>query len=581
MKNEKIIIDPIELTDGYIDETSWRTKENSNSSYNIGALILHQAGAVASAYWLDKVYPEKSAIAHKNADIHIHDMTINASYCCGWSIKDILENGLGGVDGKISAKPPKHLDSACNQLANFLGILQLENAGAQALNSFDTYLAPYIKKDSLTDAQIEHALESFLFMVNIPSRWGCQAPFSNLTLDFYPPSDMIDKNPVIGGEKQNFTYGDCIEDQNRLNKIFMKLFETGDALGNNFQYPILTCNATERFFEKVPEDVQELIFRTADKYGSWYFSNFINSELDENDLRSMCCRLRLDKRQLVRQSSGGLFGAADKTGSIGVVTINMPRIAFLASQNIDEFYKLLKEQLVNAKEALEKKRVWLESAMERGLFPYTKRYLGHWKNHFSTIGYVGMNEAAQNFFRDKSKTLNTKEGHDFIADTMDFMLEKLSDFQEETGNLYNLEATPAESTAYRLAKHDKKRFENIITAGTEDAPYYTNSIHLPVGITDDVWELVKWTEDLQCKNTGGTVFHIYVSEYIENWKAVRNMVKKILYNTKMPYITWSPTYSICKHGHGYIKGNTTICPKCKEIEIKKIDDEIKSLEKML
>ena len=649
-------------------------------------------------------------------------------YCCGWSIRQILEEGVGGVRDKINSGPAKHLTSAIQQIVNFLGILQNENAGAQALSSFDTYLAPFIKKDNLTDGEIKQALQFFLFGVNVPSRWGTQAPFSNVTLDFFPPKDLIEKHPKLGGKEMPFTYGDCIEEMNRFNKIFFELFENGDASGNNFQYPIVTVNATDELFKKVPDDVQERLFRITAKYGTPYFSNFINSDLNPDDIRSMClsgdamikvrlnedivergnkfikddgnisgrihrsgeeieipigqiidnsieceiwteegyqlpldkkvvqysgairkvefsngsilkmtpdhihvvdnkyiearhlkvgdicldndereititkitdvaydnkvydfelschtfyannvlthncCRLRLDKRELRKQASGGLFGAGEKTGSIGVITINFPRLGYL-SKTEDEFFERLGHLMNISRDALEAKRKWLTERLEEGLYPYTKRYLDNYNQHFSTIGVLGMNECCLNLF---GKDISDKECQEFTIKTFRFMKEKLRDFQEETGNLYNLESTPSESTCYRLAKHDKEKYPDIITAGTIDNPYYTNSSNLPVNFTDDVWTAIKHQEPIQAEYTGGTVFHIYLSESIDDWQKCKEFVKKVLYNSTLPYITISPSYSICQY-HGYIRGETTVCPKCKAEQIEKYQKMIEKL----
>jgi ribonucleoside-triphosphate reductase len=573
-------IDPLMIVDSYIDRLSWRVHENSTSNYSIGGLILHEAGVISSNYWLNKVYSLEAANAHKNCDFHIHDLQLLAAYCAGWSISTFLEEGVTGVHGKVNCGPAKHLGTAVQQLVNILGILQNEWNGAQALNGFDTYLAPFIKKDSMSDAEIRQCLQYFLFSINTPSRWGSQSPFSNVTLDIFVPKDLRDKNPILGGRKQSFTYGDCQTEVNRFNKVFFELYEHGDYLGNTFQYPIPTINCTKQFFEEIDSEVEELIYRLTGKFGVFYFSNFINTDMNTEDVRSMCCRLRLDLRALTRKN-GSLFSSGDNTGSIGVVTLNLPKIGYL-SHSEEELFSRLEALMVIAKDSLEQKRVKLNEWFDRGLYPYTKRYLkAKYENHFSTIGLVGMNELCRNYFRNIKKkdwNLSTKEGQSLTLKILNFMRQKCSDFQVETGNLYNLESTPAESTSYRLAMHDKKQYPDILTAGTIQSPYYTNSTNLPVDFSDNPWEAIEIQNKIQKLYTGGTVFHTYLSEGIDDYWKIKDYLKKVMYNTEIPYLTITPTFSHCDI-HGFIKGNVGgVCPKCKEEALANYNKKLAELE---
>lgn len=555
----------VDTMNSYLEKTDWRTQENANSSYSIGGLIMHTSGAMTARYWLDYIYPGHVAKAHKEASFHIHDLSMLAVYCCGWSLRQLIQEGLGGVEGKITSSPAKHLSTLMQQMVNFLGIMQNEAAGAMAFSSFDTYLAPFVRSDNLSDREIKQCLQTFLFGVNTPSRWSQMSPFVNVTIDWVCPDDLKDMPAIVDGKYQDFTYGDCQPEMDRINRIFMEEFVKGDANGRGFLYPIPTYNITKNFNWEHPNC--ELLFKMTAKYGVPYFQNYINSDLNPSDVRSMCCRLSLDKREL-RKRGGGLFGADEFTGSIGVVTINMPQIAYLAKRdhnsNEEAFMCRLDELMEAAKESLEIKRRVITEELNNGLYPYIKRYLpAGFGNHFSTIGLVGMNEACLNLF---DKDITSDEGKAFAERVLDHMRETLIKFQEETGNLYNLEATPAESTSYRLAKHDKENFPDIITAG-EDAPYYTNSTQLPVGYTSNVFDALDKQESLQIKYTGGTVFHVLLGEAIPNWKSCRELVKTICTNYKIPYVSISPTYSICT-AHGYLNGSQPTCPTCgKETEV--------------
>jgi len=539
----------------YLDKADWRVKENSTVSYSIGGLILHNSGTIIANYWLNELYDEEIGKAHKDGDMHIHDLSMLSGYCAGWSLRQLIEEGLGGVTGKITSAPAKHLSTLSNQMVNFLGVLQNEWAGAQAFSSFDTYLAPFVKTDNLDYKSTKQAIQSFVFGVNTPSRWGTQSPFSNITLDWMVPADLKDKPAIVGGEEQNFTYGDCQKEMNVINKAFIEVMLEGDYAGRGFQYPIPTYNIT-RDFDWDNENVP-LLFEMTAKYGTPNFQNFVNSDLDPSDVRSMCCRLQLDKREL-RRRGGGLFGSDEFTGSIGVVTLNLPRFAYLSSTE-DEFFTRLEKYMEIAKRSLEIKRRVIAKLNDLGLYPYTKHYLKHFNNHFSTIGLIGMNEACLNA-KWINKSIDNEEALAFSKRVLDRMRNRLADFQEETGNLYNLEATPAESTSYRLAKHDLKRYPDIITAG-EDTPFYTNSTHLPVNFTDNLFEALDIQEGLQRKYTGGTMFHAFLGERIQDWETAREMVKKISYNYKIPFFTLSPTYSICPD-HGYLNGEVYECPEC-------------------
>ncbi len=549
------------VVNNYLKVEDWRVKENSTVTYSVGGLILHNSGAVTANYWLSEVYDEEIANAHKNGDFHIHDLSMLTAYCAGWSLKQLIEEGLGGVPGKITSSPAKHLNTLVNQMVNFLGILQNEWAGAQAFSSFDTYLAPFVKIDNLNYEQVKQAIQSFVFGVNTPSRWGTQSPFSNITLDWVVPNDLKDRKAIIGGKESDFYYGDCQKEMDMVNRAFLQVMLEGDAQGRGFQYPIPTYNITDEFVWD--SENAKLLFDMTSKYGTPYFQNFINSELDPSDVRSMCCRLQLDKREL-RKRGGGLFGSDEFTGSIGVVTLNLPRLAYL-SKNRDEFFERLAKLMSLAKRSLELKRTVVQKLNDEGLFPYTKRYLKNFDNHFSTIGLVGMNEMAVNADWVKKDLTNT-EAQKFSEEVLDYMRNIMSDFQEETGNLYNLEATPAESTSFRLAQRDRDLYPKLISAGEEN-PYYTNSCHLPVGFTDDIFDALEVQERLQTKFTGGTVFHTFLGESISDWETTQNLVKKIAENYKVPYYTISPIYSICPT-HGYITGEVYECSECgKETEV--------------
>ena len=546
------------LVNNYLKINDWRVKENSTVTYSVGGLILSNSGAITANYWLSEVYDDEVAEAHRNGDIHIHDLSMLTGYCAGWSLKQLIKEGLGGVPGKITSSPAKHLSTLCNQMVNFLGIMQNEWAGAQAFSSFDTYLAPFVKIDNLSYKQVKQCIQSFIYGVNTPSRWGTQAPFTNITLDWLVPNDLAELNAIVGGVEQDYKYKDCVEEMRMVNKAFIEIMIEGDANGRGFQYPIPTYSIT-RDFDWSETENNKLLFEMTAKYGTPYFSNYINSDMEPSDVRSMCCRLRLDLREL-RKKSGGYFGSGESTGSVGVVTLNMPRLAHL-SVNEKDFFSRLENLMDVAARSLKIKRNVITKFLDNGLYPYTKRYLGTFNNHFSTIGLVGMNEACLNA-KWIGKDLSNQEAIEFTQKTLNFMRNKLSDYQELYGDLYNLEASPAESTAYRLAKHDKKRFPNIITANDDgDTPYYTNSSHLPVNYTDDIFAALDIQDTLQTLYTSGTVFHSFLGEKLPSWKACANLVKKIAENYRLPYYTISPTYSVCQK-HGYIKGEVYKCPEC-------------------
>ena len=553
------LLDYKNVVDNYLHINDWRVKENSTVTYSVGGLILSNSGAITANYWLSEVYDEEIGNAHRNADLHIHDLSMLTGYCAGWSLKQLIQEGLGGVPGKITSAPASHLATLCNQMVNFLGIMQNEWAGAQAFSSFDTYLAPFVKVDNLTYDQVKKCLESFIYGVNTPSRWGTQAPFSNITLDWVVPADLAELNCIIGGKEVDFKYKDCQTEMDMVNKAFIEIMIEGDANGRGFQYPIPTYSIT-RDFDWSDTENNRLLFEMTSKYGTPYFSNYINSDMEPSDVRSMCCRLRLDLREL-RKKSGGFFGSGESTGSVGVVTINMPRIAYLAADK-EDFFKRLDKLMDIAARSLKVKRTVITQLLENGLYPYTKRYLGTFNNHFSTIGLVGMNEVGLNA-KWLRKDMTHKETQDFTADVLNHMRERLSDYQEMYGDLYNLEATPAESTAFRLAKHDLKRYPDIITAAKneDDAPYYTNSSHLPVGYTEDIFSALDIQDELQTLYTSGTVFHAFLGEKLPDWKAAATLVRKIAENYKLPYYTLSPTYSVCKD-HGYLAGEQFTCPHC-------------------
>ena len=551
------ILDYKGLVDGYLKVSDWRVKENSTVTYSVGGLILSNSGAITANYWLSEIYDEEIADAHRNADLHIHDLSMLTGYCAGWSLRQLLQEGLGGIPGKITSAPAKHLASLCNQMVNFLGIMQNEWAGAQAFSSFDTYLAPFVRTDKLSYNEVKHCIESFVFGVNTPSRWGTQAPFSNITLDWTVPADLANQPCIVGGKPMDFTYGDCQAEMDMINKAFIEVMIEGDAKGRGFQYPIPTYSITKDFDWSEREN-NRLLFEMTAKYGTPYFSNYINSDMEPGDVRSMCCRLRLDLREL-RKKSGGFFGSGESTGSVGVVTINLPRIAYLAKNEAD-FFTRLDRMMDIAARSLKIKRVTISRLMEEGLYPYTKRYLGSFDNHFSTIGLIGMNEAGLNacWLR---KDLTHEETQDFAVRVLKHMRQRLSDYQEQYGDLYNLEATPAESTAYRLAKHDKQRYPDILTAHEGATPYYTNSSHLPVGYTEDVFAALDVQDKLQTLYTSGTVFHTFLGEKLPSWQSAAALVRKIAENYELPYYTISPTYSVCAD-HGYLAGEQKTCPIC-------------------
>ena len=553
------MLDYRDTVDKYLNVTDWRVKENSTVTYSVGGLILSNSGAITANYWLSEVYDDEIAKAHRNCDFHLHDLSMLTGYCAGWSLRQLIEEGLSGVPGKITSSPAKHLSTLCNQMVNFLGIMQNEWAGAQAFSSFDTYLAPFVRTDNLTYDQVKKCIESFVYGVNTPSRWGTQAPFSNITLDWEVPNDLKDRPAIVGGKEMDFTYGDCKKEMDMINKAFIEIMIDGDADGRGFQYPIPTYSITKDF-DWSPTENNRLLFEMTSKYGTPYFSNYVNSDMEPSDIRSMCCRLRLDLREL-RKKSGGFFGSGESTGSIGVVTINMPRIAYLSSSE-KEFYSRLEKLMNISARSLKVKRDVITKLLNEGLYPYTKRYLGSFDNHFSTIGLVGMNEACLNA-KWIGKDLTHAESQKFTKDVLNFMRNKLSDYQEMYGNLYNLEATPAESTSYRLAKHDKKRYPDIITAseGKSNVPYYTNSSHLPVDFTDDIFKALDIEDELQTLYTSGTVFHAFLGQKLDDWRAAASLVRKIAENYRLPYYTLSPTYSVCQD-HGYIQGEHFTCPTC-------------------
>ncbi len=555
------MVDYKTIIDNYLNISDWRVKENSTVTYSVGGLILSNSGAITANYWLSEIYDDEIGNAHRNADIHIHDLSMLTGYCAGWSLKQLIQEGLGGVTGKITSAPASHLATLCNQMVNFLGIMQNEWAGAQAFSSFDTYLAPFVKVDNLSYDQVKKCIESFIYGVNTPSRWGTQAPFSNITLDWVVPNDLAELNCIVGGKELDFKYKDCQKEMDMVNKAFIEIMIEGDANGRGFQYPIPTYSIT-RDFDWSDTENNRLLFEMTSKYGTPYFSNYINSDMEPSDVRSMCCRLRLDLREL-RKKSGGFFGSGESTGSVGVVTINMPRIAYLAKDK-DDFYARLDRMMDISARSLKVKRTIITKLLDAGFYPYTKRYLGTFNNHFSTIGLVGMNEVGLNAKWLKAD-LTHKETQEFTKEVLNHMRERLSDYQVEYGDLYNLEATPAESTAFRLAKHDLKHYPDIITAAKDEdqTPYYTNSSHLPVGYTEDIFTALDIQDELQTLYTSGTVFHAFLGEKLPDWQAAAQLVRKIAENYSLPYYTLSPTYSVCKN-HGYISGEVYTCPDCNE-----------------
>ena len=563
-KMKSTILDYKDLVNSYVNVTDWRVKENSTVTYSVGGLILSNSGAITANYWLSEIYDDEIANAHRSGDIHLHDLSMLTGYCAGWSLKQLIKEGLGGIPGKITSSPASHLSTLCNQMVNFLGIMQNEWAGAQAFSSFDTYLAPFVKVDNLTYRDVKQCIQSFVYGVNTPSRWGTQAPFSNITLDWTCPPDLAELPAIVGGKNQTFKYKDCQKEMDMVNKAFIEIMIEGDANGRGFQYPIPTYSITKNFDWSETEN-NKLLFEMTAKYGTPYFSNYINSDMEPSDVRSMCCRLRLDLREL-RKKSGGFFGSGESTGSVGVVTINLPRIAYLAKDETDFFSRLDHLMDVSAR-SLKIKREVITKLLDEGLYPYTKRYLGTFANHFSTIGLIGMNEVGLNA-NWLGVDLTHKETQEFAKKTLNHMRERLSDYQEKYGDLYNLEATPAESTTYRFAKHDKAKYPDIITANEKNGtPYYTNSSHLPVGYTEDIFDALSIQDDLQTLYTSGTVFHAFLGEKLPDWKAAATLVRKIAENHKLPYYTISPTYSVCSE-HGYITGEHFTCPHCgRETEV--------------
>ena len=567
--SKSLLLDINATMDGYLAQSDWRVKENANVNFSLGGLILHNSGTVTANYWLKNIYPPEIAECHKTCAFHIHDLSMFSGYCAGWSLRQLIQEGLGGVQDKITSKPAAHLSTLVNQMVNFLGIMQNEWAGAQAFSSFDTYLAPFVKADNLSYGEVRQCIQSYIYGINTPCRWGSQAPFTNITLDWVCPDDLKKKNAIVGGKEQDFTYGDCQKEMDMINRAFLELMLEGDAEGRGFGYPIPTYNITKEFNWDSPN--AKLLFEMTSAYGTPYFQNFINSDLNPGDVRSMCCRLRLDKREL-RKRGGGLFGSDEFTGSLGVVTINLPQIGYLAKDE-EQFFVRLDYLMDLAKESLCIKRKVIQKLLDNGLFPYTRRYLKKLDNHFNTIGLCGMNECCLNFL---GVNIADPKGYDFACRVLDHMREKMQDYQEKTGELFNLEATPAESTSYRLARHDKANYPDIITSGKAE-PYYTNSTQLPVDYTADVFEALEHQEILQTKYTGGTVFHTFMGEKIKDWKACRELVKSILSNYRIPYLTISPTYSICPV-HGYISGEQFECPKCKAQKEKELKEKLLKLE---
>lgn len=566
---QKLMVDIDKTMNGYLSKSDWRVNENANVNFSLGGLILHNSGTITANYWLKNIYTPEIAEAHQTAAFHIHDLSMFSGYCAGWSLRQLIQEGLGGVPDKITSKPARHLSTLIQQIVNFLGIMQNEWAGAQAFSSFDTYLAPFVKADVLDEKSVKQCLQSFIYGVNTPSRWGSQAPFTNITLDWVCPKDIAEQKAIVGGAEASFTYGECQAEMDVINKLFIELMLEGDAAGRGFQYPIPTYNITEDFNWDSPN--AELLFAMTARYGTPYFQNFINSDLNPSDVRSMCCRLQLDKREL-RKRGGGLFGSDEFTGSIGVVTINLPQIGYRA-KNEKEYFDRLDYLMSLAKTSLEIKRKVIKRLLDGGLFPYTRRYLKHLNNHFSTIGICGMNESCLNFL---GENIVGEKGKLFAEKVLTHMRKRLADFQEQTGSLFNLEATPAESTSYRLARHDKQQFPDIITSGTSE-PYYTNSSQLPVSYTTDVFEALDHQESLQRKYTGGTVFHIFLGESIKDWQACRSLVKAVASHYRIPYFSISPTFSICPK-HGYLDGEHFECPLCKREKQAALEERLRELE---
>ena len=558
-EDRKTVVDVEASINEYLSRQDWRVNANANQGYSLGGLILNVSGKVVANYWLNHVYPPELGEAHRDGSIHIHDLDMLAGYCAGWSLRTLLHEGLNGVPGKVEAGPPKHMSSAVGQIVNFLGTLQNEWAGAQAFSSFDTYMAPFIRKDAMTYDQVRQCIQELIYNLNVPSRWGTQTPFTNLTFDWTCPEDLREQVPVIAGEEMPFSYGELQVEMDMINRAYIEVMTTGDAKGRVFTFPIPTYNMTPDFpWES--ENAERLFAMTA-RYGLPYFQNFINSEMKPNHIRSMCCRLQLDLRELLKRGNG-LFGSAEQTGSVGVVTVNCARLGHEHASDEAALLRRLDALLDMARNGLEIKRKEIQRLMDNGLFPYTKRYLGTLRNHFSTIGVNGVNEMIRNFSGD-DHDITTEWGHDFAVRLLDHIRSRIAGFQEETGHLYNLEATPAEGTTYRFAKEDAKRYPGILQAGTDDAPYYTNSSQLPVGFTDDAFEALERQDDLQRKYTGGTVLHLYMSEHISSAEACRKLVRRSLERFRLPYITITPTFSICPK-HGYLAGEHEFCPTCDE-----------------
>ncbi|MDE5898087.1 MAG: ribonucleoside triphosphate reductase [Treponemataceae bacterium] len=565
----KLMLDINKTMDGYLAQSDWRVNENANVNFSLGGLILHNSGTITANYWLNNIYSKEIADAHRSAALHIHDLSMFSGYCAGWSLRQLIQEGLGGVPDKITSKPASHLSTLVNQIVNFLGVLQNEWAGAQAFSSFDTYLAPFVKADGLSEAEVRQCIQSYVYGVNTPGRWGSQAPFTNITLDWTCPEDLRGRKAVVGGTEQAFTYGDCQKEMDMINRQFIKIMLEGDASGRGFGYPIPTYNITKDFDWECGN--AQLLFEMTAQYGTPYFQNFISSDLDPNDVRSMCCRLRLDKREL-RKRGGGLFGSDEFTGSLGVVTINLPQIGYLAETET-EFYRRLDYLMDLAKESLCIKRKVIQKLYDGGLFPYTRRYLKTLDNHFNTIGLCGMNECCLNFLH---CNIAAPEGRLFAEQVLDYMRNRMADYQEGTGELFNLEATPAESTSYRLARHDKEQHPDIITSGTSD-PFYTNSTQLPVDYTSDIFEALDHQEGLQTRYTGGTVFHTFMGEQVKDWRSCRELVRAVFTNYKIPYLTISPTYSVCPV-HGYLNGEQFECPKCRAEKEQELRRKLAELE---
>ena len=568
--DQRTLVDVASSVNEYLDRADWRVNANANQGYSLGGLILNSSGKMIANYWLSHVYAPEAGVAHREGDIHIHDLDMLAGYCAGWSLRTLLHEGLNGVPGKVEAGPPKHMSSAVGQIVNFLGTLQNEWAGAQAFSSFDTYMAPFVRKDGLGYEQVRQYIQELIYNLNVPSRWGTQTPFTNLTFDWVCPEDLRDQVPVVGGEEMPFTYGDLQFEMDLINRAYIEVMTAGDAKGRVFTFPIPTYNIT-RDFPWESENADRLFEMTA-KYGLPYFQNFLNSELQPNMIRSMCCRLQLDLRELLKRGNG-LFGSAEQTGSLGVVTINCARLGYIYEDDERGLLNRLDELLFIARDSLEIKRKVIQRHMDAGLFPYTKRYLGTLRNHFSTIGVNGINEMIRNFSGD-SEDITTEKGYALAVRLLDHVRERMVTFQEETGHMYNLEATPAEGTTYRFAKEDRKRFPEILQAGSEDAPYYTNSSQLPVGFTDDPFEALERQDGLQTRYTGGTVLHLYLSEQVSSSEACKRLVRRALGNFRLPYITITPTFSICP-SHGYLAGEHEFCPRCdQELIARKQTEEL-------